>query len=313
MPSEQREVVHEIKVSAPAETVYRIVADVADWPRVFPPTVHVEHVERGEREERIRIWATAGSEVKSWTSRRTLDPGGLRVDFRQEVSTPPVAAMSGTWLIEPLSSGGSLVRLLHSYRAVDAAGLTWIDEAVDRNSRSELDALKAHAELDPAGADLVCSFEDTVQVAGSARDLYDFVDQAHLWPERLPHVDLVRFTEQTPGLQVLEMDTRSKDGSTHTTKSYRVTFPDRKIVYKQVTLPALMTLHTGRWTFRPTADGVAASSQHTFVVHTANITKVLGPGTTVPDAVQYVRTALSTNSLATLNAAKVHAETRSRG
>ncbi|MGW7386860.1 aromatase/cyclase [Streptomyces sp. NPDC054794] len=313
MPSEQREVTHEIKVAASAETVYRLVAEVADWPRVFPPTVHVEHLEQGEREERIRIWATAGNEVKNWTSQRILDPAGLRVDFRQEVSSPPVAAMGGAWLVEPLASGECLVRLLHTYQAVDEAGLTWIDAAVDRNSRSELDALKAQAERAEASEDgLLCSFEDTVEVAGSARDVYDFVNEAHLWPERLPHVDSVRLTEDTPGLQVLEMDTRSPDGSTHTTKSYRVTFPHHKIVYKQITLPALMSLHTGRWTFRPTAGGVAVSSQHTFVVHEANIAQVLGPDATTADAVQYVRNALSSNSLGTLTAAKRYAEARIR-
>ncbi len=44
--------------------------------------------------------------------------------------------MGGTWVIEELPDGGSLVRLLHDYRAVDddPGGLAWIDEAVDRNS-----------------------------------------------------------------------------------------------------------------------------------------------------------------------------------
>ena len=55
--------------------------------------------------------------------------------------------------------------------------------------------------------------------------------------ERLPHVARVVLTEDTPGLQFLEMDTRTKDGSTHTTKSVRVCFPDTRIAYKQITLP----------------------------------------------------------------------------
>ncbi|HEU5109242.1 MAG TPA: cyclase, partial [Micromonosporaceae bacterium] len=105
-----------------------------------------------------------------------------------------------------------------------------------------------------------------------------------------------------------EMDTRAKDGSTHTTKSYRVTFPHRKIAYKQVTLPGLMTLHTGYWTLVDTEDGVAASSQHTVVINTANITKYLGEQATVADAKEYVRAALSTNSRATLGHAKEYAE-----
>lgn len=307
-----REVEHEISVAAPAETVYRLIAEVENWPRIFPPTIHVEHVERGEREERIQIWATANGEAKNWTSRRVLDPGRLRIEFRQEVSTHPVAAMGGTWVIEPLSATESRIRLLHDYRAVDddPESLAWIDEAVDRNSRSELAALRTNVERVHAEAELTFSFEDSVEIAGAAKDVYDFIDEAHLWSERLPHVATVRLTEDTPGLQTLEMDTRAKDGSVHTTKSYRVTFPHHRIAYKQVTLPALMTLHTGYWTFTETATGVTASSQHTVTLNTDNIARILGPDATVADARAYVHNALSTNSRATLGHAKAHAEAR---
>ncbi|WP_433260146.1 aromatase/cyclase [Actinosynnema sp. CS-041913] len=307
-----REVEHDITVTAPAETAFRLLAEVANWPRVFPPTIHVEQVERSGRNERIRIWATANGEPKNWTSRRVLDPEGLRIDFRQELSTPPVAAMGGAWVVEPVSPTESRIRLLHDYRAVDddPGGLEWIDQAVDRNSRSELAALKVNVELAHAAAETTFSFEDTVLIEGAAKDAYDFVNEAHLWAERLPHVAKVRLAEDTPGLQELEMDTRAKDGSVHTTKSYRVTFPHHKIAYKQVTLPALMTLHTGYWTFAEVDGGVAASSQHTVVLDTGNIARILGADATVADARAYVHTALSTNSRATLGHAKDYAEGR---
>ncbi|WP_101258546.1 aromatase/cyclase [Streptomyces barkulensis] len=308
-----REVEHEITVSAPAATVYRLIAEVENWPRIFPPTIYVDHVERNEDSERIRIWATANGEAKNWTSRRVLDPENLRIGFRQEVSAPPVASMGGTWVVEALSATESRVRLLHDYRAVDddPESLRWIDEAVDRNSRSELAALKANIEQAHAAEDLTFSFEDSVRIAGSAKDAFDFVNEAGLWPERLPHVATVRFEEETPGLQTLEMDTRAKDGSVHTTKSYRVAFPHHRIAYKQVTLPALMTLHTGYWTFEQDDQGVTtATSQHTVTLNTANIERILGPEATVADAREYVRSALSTNSRATLGHAKDYAEAR---
>ncbi|MGK5639750.1 aromatase/cyclase [Streptomyces sp. URMC 126] len=311
---ESREVEHEITVLAPAAAVYRLIAEVENWPRIFPPTVHVEHLERGEREERIRIWATAQGEAKSWTSRRTLDASALRVDFRQEVSTPPVGAMGGAWIIEPLGENESRVRLLHDYRAVDddPAKLEWIDQAVDRNSRSELASLKANVEAAVGGGeDLLLSFEDTVRIDGSVKDVYDFLNEADRWSERLPHVARVGLTEDTPGLQLLEMDTRTKDGSTHTTRSVRVCFPHDRIVYKQIVLPALMTLHTGYWRLEERDGGVDATSQHTVVINTENITKVLGADAGLEDARRFVRTALSTNSTATLGHAKAYAEARS--
>ncbi|MFD7439372.1 aromatase/cyclase [Streptomyces sp. NPDC059861] len=310
--SEPREVEHEITISAPAADVYRLIADVANWPRIFPPTIYVDHLERSGDEELIRIWATANGEPKNWTSRRVLDPDALRITFRQQVSTPPVATMGGTWIIEPQDESTSRVRLLHDYTAVDddPASLKWIDEAVDRNSRSELAALKSNVELATASEELTFSFEDTVEVEGSAKDAYDFVNEAGLWSERLPHVATVRLTEDSPGLQTLEMDTRAKDGSTHTTRSYRVCLEGRKIAYKQTTLPALMNLHTGYWTFADTGTGSTASSQHTVVLRPENIEKILGPGAGVAEAREYVRSALSTNSRATLGHAKAYAEAR---
>ncbi|HEY5836066.1 aromatase/cyclase [Streptomyces sp.] len=307
-----REVEHEITISAPADAVYRLIAEVENWPRIFPPTVYVDHVERSENEERIRIWATANGTAKNWTSRRVLDPSDLRIEFRQEVSAPPVAAMGGTWIIEPLAAGESRVRLLHDYRAIDddPDDLKWIDEAVDRNSRSELAALKTNVELAVSSEDLLFSFADTVRINGSAKDVYDFINEAHLWKDRLPHVARVSLEEETPGLQILEMDTLTKDGSSHTTKSVRVTFPHQRIVYKQITVPALMTLHTGYWLFEEDGDGLNATSQHTVVLNTANITKILGEDAGVPEAKAFVQNALSTNSRATLGYAKDYAEGR---
>lgn len=307
-----REVEHEITVEAPAAEVYRLLAEVENWPRIFPPSVYVDHLERGEAEERIRIWATANGEPKNWTSRRTLDPRGLRITFRQEVSAPPVASMGGAWTIEPLGERGSRVRLSHDYRAVDddPAKLAWIDQAVDRNSRSELAALKTNVERAVGAADLTLAFEDSVSVRGAARDLYDFVNEADRWRERLPHVAAVSLREDTPGLQVLRMETRTRDGSTHTTESVRVCLPHRRIAYKQTTLPALMSLHTGYWQFDEDEDGATttATSQHTVVINEANIAAVLGPEAGVAEARAFVREALGGNSRATLGHARAYAE-----
>jgi len=307
-----REVEHDITIAAPAEAVYRLLADVGNWPQIFPPTIYADQASEGEHEERIRIWATANGETKHWTSRRTLDPVRLRIEFRQEVSAPPVASMGGTWIIEPLAGAGSRVRLLHDYRAIDddPDSLRWIERAVDANSRTELAALRRNVELACETEDVTFSFTDTVPIAGAAKDAYDFVNEAQLWAERLPHVASVRLTEDTPGLQLLEMETEARDGSTHLTRSYRVCFPHWRIAYKQVTLPALMSLHTGLWTFTENDAGTSASSRHTVTLNTENISRVLGPDAGIEQAREYVRSALSTNSLTTLALAGDYAEAR---
>jgi aromatase len=309
-----REVEHQIRIDAPGVEIYRLLENVDEWPGLFSPTIHVEQLERTAAAERIRIWATANETVKTWVSRRMLDPDGLRIDFRQEVSSPPVAAMGGSWLIEPISQLESRVRLRHDYRAVDdePRSLAWIDEAVDRNSRAELSALKANVEqVSGDGEELVFSFEDEIVINGAATDVYDFLNEAHQWQARLPHVARVVLTEESPGLQVLEMDTRTADGATHTTRSVRVCFPHHKIVYKQIGLPALLTLHTGRWQVTESAadtGDLAVTSQHTVAINKANIGRVLGADAGAADARSFIRDALGRNSLATLHHAKDYAE-----
>ncbi|BDM71234.1 actinorhodin polyketide synthase bifunctional cyclase/dehydratase [Streptomyces nigrescens] len=301
-------------MAAPAQRVFDLIAEVGNWPRIFPPTVYVEYAEHGPTEERIRIWATANDEVKSWTSHRVLDRDRLVIGFRQEVSQPPVASMGGQWLIEPLAADRTQVTLLHDYRAVgdDPANVDWIERAVDRNSRAELAALRAAAERSGSPDGPEFSFEDAVHVAGSATDVYAFLHAAEGWQERLPHVRRVVLQEDVPNVQTLEMDTAAPDGSIHTTKSVRVCFPLERIVYKQLQTPALMSVHTGEWRVREERDQLVVTSAHTVVIRPEAIPQVLGEGATVGDARAFVRAALSRNSTATLHLAKEHAERLAR-
>ncbi|MFF4346719.1 aromatase/cyclase [Streptomyces sp. NPDC001530] len=301
---------HAVTVSATPETVYGLLADTALWPVNFPPTVHVEQLERGAEAERIRIWAVAGDTVKTWTSRRELDPAGLRITFRQEVSQPPVAAMSGAWILQPLPDGGTEVVLEHTYRAIDDApdALAWITDVTDRNSRSELAHLKALAEQATDRSELQLTFEDTIVVDGEMADVYDFLYRAQEWPDRLPHVSRMDLTEDEPGVQIMEMDTITADGAMHTTKSVRVCFTDERIVYKQVVVPPLMTAHTGEWRVSAVRGGVAVTSQHTVAIRPEAVAGILGEGATVADAREFARSALSGNSRITLEHAKAFAE-----
>lgn len=304
-----REVEHRVSVNAPARRVYTLIADVDKWPEIFPPAVHAECVDRDGDSELIRIWATANGAAKTWTSRREHDPERMSIAFRQERSQHPVGGMGGKWVIEPVSDLRCEVRLLHDFFAAsdDPADLDWISQAVDRNSTAELHALKTSAE--PAGAKQLITFDDTVEVDSSAKDVYAFLNEAQLWEERLPHVARVSLEEETSGLQILEMDTSTKDGSVHTTRSVRVCQPYNSIVYKQIVVPALMTLHTGRWLITARDDGgVSVTSRHTVGIKTEAIAEVLGADADLLTAQETVRKALSTNSLTTLRAAKAYAE-----
>ncbi|RKT55609.1 aromatase/cyclase [Saccharothrix australiensis] len=305
---------HQILVAAPARAVYDIAADVTRWPWTFPPTVHAERLESGGGTERIRLWALANGEVKTWTSARVLDPEGLCVRFRQEVSQPPVAEMGGEWVMTPLSAEKTLVALKHEFRALDddPAGVRWIREAVDRNSRAELEKLKTAAEAPDRDA-LTLAFRDSVSIAGNLVDVYDFLADAARWPERLPHVARLDLTEEVAGIQVMAMDTVAAGGAVHTTESVRVCFPPNRIVYKQTAVPALMAAHTGSWTLSGVDGAVTATAEHTVVLEPAAVPRVLGASSTVADARELVEKSLRANSTTTLKHARAFAEERRRG
>ncbi len=306
---------HRIRILAPAEVIYGVIADVTRWPAIFPPTIHAERVERDGDEERIRLWALANDEVKSWTSRRRLDARGLSVSFRQEVSQSPVAAMGGRWLLEPLSPRETTVVLKHDFRVVDddPAGVRWVRKAVDRNSHAELEKLKAAVEHVREHDELTFSFEDSVRIDGSLSDVYSFLYEARQWPVRLPHVSWLELREDTSNIQVMAMDTRTANGSVHTTKSVRVCFPEHRIVYKQTVVPALMTTHIGEWLLSGDDGRVTAASRHTVSINRAAVPEVLGADGSVRKAREFVQQALSTNSMSTLRHAKVFAEEGGHG
>jgi aromatase len=307
--SRVRHTEHRITVQAPVRSVYEVIADVTGWPAIFTPTVHAERLEFDGTEERIRLWATANGEVKTWISRRVLDPERLRVEFRQEVSQSPVAAMGGAWIFEQRPDGGTDVLLTHDYTAVSDVpdAEEWIAKAVDRNSTVELAALKAFVEPTAVG-DPILTFEDTVRIAAPAASVYEFLYRAESWRELLPHVSRVVLDEPVPGIQRLEMDTTAPNGATHTTASFRVALEGDRIAYKQVVLPPLLTLHLGCWTITEAEDGgVAAVSRHTVRINPEKLS-LLGEGTDLDAAKAYIRNALSTNSTTTLMHAKAHTE-----
>ncbi|THA64128.1 cyclase [Streptomyces sp. A0642] len=306
---------HSVEVAAPAGVAYGLISNPVQWPLFLPPNVHVERLDFDGQNERLRMWATANGQVRSWISRRVQNPQARRIDFRQQHPQAPVETMNGTWTVEERRGGASVLTLLHDFtvsgdRPEDVA---WVERAIDTNSVAELDHLKRLAERWPRLDELVLSFEDAVRVKGPAELVYDFLYRVSDWPELVPHVARLELTEDTPGVQVMAMDTRTADGSTHTTESVRVCFPQAgRIVYKQTTTPALMDAHTGEWSVLPDESGVTVISQHSVVLREEAIESVLGEGADLAQARRFVREALGRNSTATLNLAKRHAESAIR-
>jgi aromatase len=298
MDGQRRELVHSRVVSASPAVLYDLVAEVTRWPAIFEPCLFVRHLERGGVYERFQIWAMVNNEVRTWTSRRTMDPIGRAITFEQEHSQAPIAAMSGEWLFRPMSAGRTELILRHDVSTTGGRpAMERVSAGLDANSQQELAAIARIAESEHPVGDLVFSFTDEVRLAGEATAAYEFVERADLWPARLPHVTRVALGQLAPGVQDLEMDTVTADGGAqHTTRSIRLCLPPDEIAYKQVDRPALLLGHSGAWRF----SGRTASSRHTVAINPEAIAEVLGAHTTIAEAGQHLRRVLGANSRATL-------------
>ncbi|SCD48319.1 aromatase [Streptomyces sp. TverLS-915] len=311
---------HSGRLATPPAYAYELVADVTRWPLLFTPCVHAEVLESGPGTERVRLWALTGEQVRGWTSRRTLDSEGLRVGFRQEDSAPPLAAMGGEWRFTE-EGADTLAVLAHDWTLTEpgAAPHRWVTETLDRNSTAEIGAVTAWAARTHAagGADaLLFSFTDSLDIAAPAPAVYAFLDAADQWPARLPHVSRVAFTSTpatplTAGAEVqhLEMETRADDGTRHLTRSIRLGFAGRLLVYKQTTLPAPLLGHAGSWALEPLpGGGTRVTARHRVALDPDAVTERFGAGTTLAAARDTVRALLGGNSRRTLEAARAHTE-----
>lgn len=292
--------VHTRTVSAPVDHVYRLIADVTLWPVIFEPTVYVTHSDRTEYSERFRLWAQVAGEVRTWVSKRELDPSGYCISFRQEQSSPPVTSMAGTWSLHPVSDDRTKVVLHHQFSVTEPNALEMMKSAVDQNSIKELAALARVAELGHPVDEVVSTFSDTIIVDGRLSDVYDFVYRSDLWAARLPHVARVELTEDEQGTQYLEMDTVTAEGSAHTTRSVRVCSTNSLIAYKQILPPAMLLGHSGLWTFTQLDHGVKVIVKHVVLIDPSAARAVLGPDSTLTQARTYIREALGGNGRATL-------------
>jgi C7-C12 aromatase (ARO/CYC) len=233
--------------------------------------------------------------------------------FAHEPAAPPFAEVRGAWTFEAADGGAAVdVRMEHEFALLeeDSALAERQREKLRQGSLAYLRTLKHAAQNRDDIHRRTLTFEDPLFIAGSVEDAYAYLLEADKWPERMPHVAALILEEPEPGVQFFDMDTSDPDGAhRHSTRSVRICLPHRKIIYKQTKLPVLLTAHTGHWAFTETPEGVIASTRHTATVKESAL-GVLGEGTTVQDARNYLRRVLTNNSMSNLRLTKEYAEGR---
>lgn len=294
---------HTVKVAAPAELVFDLVAGLRNWSQFHGPSVHVEPLGTRDGTELVRHWWVIDDHtVRTWQARWRFDREQLRIGYEYEPDEPGAAPASQTeWTFVAVSDSATEVRVEQSAAGVDEVPIA------GRELQELLDSVVDAAERAEERHDLVVDFEDPLFVAGSIEDAYAYLYEADKWPERIPHVSRLVLEENVPNIQFFDMDTRTPDGSAHTTRSVRICLPGDKIVYKQIHLPKLLDGHTGHWRFTPTREGFVLAARHTATIKPSALS-VLGAGTSVLDARKYLRRVLSANSMSNLRLAKTYAE-----
>lgn len=291
----------QVMVAAPAELVRQLICDVTSWPQWYRPAVHAEFLEP----DLIQHWMLVDDHsAQTWRERRRLSDDGTQVIAVREVGGAPDVT---TWTVEEQPYGKTALRV----RVEVSAGSREADEAIADGCREFLDAVRDRAERAEELDRLVISFEDPLFVSGGLEDCYDYLFEADKWPERVPHVLALDMEQPSPTVQFFDMDTRSADGSEHTTRSVRICLSGSKIVYKQIKPPATMDAHTGHWTFTETPEGILLGARHTCTIRPEGL-HLLGEGTTVEGARRYLRKVLSANSMGNLRLTKEYAEERAR-
>ncbi|MEU9982389.1 SRPBCC family protein [Streptomyces sp. NPDC050856] len=301
---------HEVTVDAPAEDVYRLLADLANWPWMFRAFVHAEVIGRQGAFERVGMWTTSGDRVEHWLALRRLDEAALRIDFRPEDPAPPLASMERSWVVEPVTAHRCTVRLLHGFTLTvdDPGALEATRGVIDTVADAETSAVRAAAELTAREPELLVVVTDTVPVAASAEAVYDALYDVPDWPGFLPHVARAEALQDEDGLQLVEVDTVENGGGLLTMRTARAGLPHRGIAYKQLRLPPIGSSHTVGWHIEPTGTGVEVTSRQTVVVRREGIARLLGDGKGTAEATAFIQRELSAKVRLILDGVKRHVE-----
>lgn len=139
-------VINEVFINRKAEVVYDACTDVEKWPDIFPPTKSVKVLEKEEDYIVFQISAsTYDNKVETWVSRRDLDNKNLIIKFNQNKTVEELKSMEGEWTIKKEGSGSRII-LSHTYEVSDERYTELVKRVMNKNSESELNALKKYLE-----------------------------------------------------------------------------------------------------------------------------------------------------------------------
>lgn len=259
----------EAAVAAPARTVYALLTGLETWPRLFPWILHTEPLERDGHDDVVRYWGITDQEtIRTWVSRRRLDPGALRMEFEQQGAVGEVARLGGSWSFDARPDGGTRVEAVHEFELAQDAPMGPGDMAAVFHGRTRAqlarltECAEGLAELDRR----TLSFSGTLSVEADPAEVYRVLADPQCWPELVPGIVRARTEDRAPGVHFLEFTETSADGESHTDRTARLLLPPHKVVFKSLAPPPGLTQHHGHWLIAPAPRGTTVTTTQTVVL-----------------------------------------------
>ncbi|MGW5279940.1 SRPBCC family protein [Streptomyces collinus] len=227
-----------VDIDAPADSVYRALTGVADWPVLYPWIAHTEVLGREGADDEVKFWAVRpdGTGLRVWTSKRTLDPRALRMVFEQRGSVGPIRQLGGTWDFVSRPDGGCRVESGHWFTTdADPAGTAG---ELDRHGSLQMRTLKSQTESATALTTDVIRAESAAHVAG-------------------------RSLAEVRGRLLAALPAGEGDawfGDTGTGPAVQIAHGDAVLVQKPLSPPAPARLYRTRWRLAEEAGGVRVTA-----------------------------------------------------
>ncbi|MFF4185602.1 aromatase/cyclase [Streptomyces sp. NPDC001691] len=229
-----------IDIDASADTVYRALTDVADWPLLYPWIAHTEVLSQVGQDDEVKFWAVRpGPEggLRIWTSRRTLDPVALRMDFAQQGSVGPIKELGGTWDFLPRPDGGCRVVSGHWF-TTDADPAETAGE-LDRHGGLQMRTLKSKTERPGSLTSDVIRVEDSAVLPGSVASVHARLLDALPWRDS---------------------DESAWFGTQNDVPTVQIEHGGHTLVQKPLTPPGTAELYRRRWRLVEAPGGVLVTA-----------------------------------------------------
>jgi aromatase len=311
---------HNIEVSADVQTAFSLCRDVEQWPQIFPPCEKVTLIQFDGHLQEFEITAYAHGTPHTWRSKRTLHPDINLITFSQVKTPPMIERMEGTWRFFP-TENGTLISLEHRFDMRvqdgdtssndDGESLQRVLSAIDENSRVELESIRSvlgnrnslmtrNQLLGNMNGDAV--FEEVMTVKANVEQVYYALWRANEWPTLLPYCRSVVMHYDDGYNQELTMELEV-DGHVESIRSIRRGVRYESIQYFQPSPPLVLKSHVGEWSLVSTSNGTEIHARHAIVIDKEVLARDWGKAT-IGDAIERVKHAINTNSVATMGNVK---------